>query len=252
MKLSIITINYNNKEGLKKTIASVRQQSIKNYEYIIIDGGSTDGSADVVKENAASLDYWVSEKDAGIFNAMNKGLAVAKGEYCLFLNSGDYLADETILKQVEPLLVEDIVYGDLYFEYADGKVVRAHYEDDMSLFKLSFTSLPHQGTFIKRSLLNKLGGYKEELKIVSDWFFFIQAIIECNPSFKKIDLVISYFDKSGVSSVTDFGYEQTSSIRKFYPFLLKEFEAYYELRNYQLSRVHQLLKKSMKVVKRTS
>ena len=89
MRLSIITINYNNREGLRKTIESVVNQTYRNFEYIIIDGGSTDGSVEVVKEYADRISYWVSEPDNGIYNAMNKGVLAANGKYIQFLNSGD-------------------------------------------------------------------------------------------------------------------------------------------------------------------
>ena len=101
MKLSVITINYNNRDGLRQTIESVVGQTYRDFEYIIIDGGSTDGSVDVIKEYADKIDYWVSEKDKGIYNAMNKGVAVALGEYCLFLNSGDTLCHPDVLAQVQ-------------------------------------------------------------------------------------------------------------------------------------------------------
>ena len=89
MKFSIISINYNHKEGLIRTIKSVLCQNNDNYEYIIIDGGSSDGSVDVIKDNAANIAYWVSEKDNGVYHAMNKGVAKAKGDYLIFMNSGD-------------------------------------------------------------------------------------------------------------------------------------------------------------------
>ena len=104
MKLSIITINYNNKEGLLKTILSVVNQNHHDYEYIIIDGGSNDGSVDIYKDYADKNDYWVSEKDKGIYNAMNKGIDVAKGEYCIFMNSGDTFYDSNTLQLCIPCL----------------------------------------------------------------------------------------------------------------------------------------------------
>ncbi|MBQ3836958.1 MAG: glycosyltransferase, partial [Treponema sp.] len=103
--ISIITINYNNKDGLKKTIDSVAAQTFQGYEHIIVDGGSTDGSAEVIKDAlknkdyAAHVSYWCSEKDGGIYPAMNKGVERAGGEYCLMLNSGDYLAGKSILEK---------------------------------------------------------------------------------------------------------------------------------------------------------
>lgn len=114
MKLSIITINYDNKEGLLKTILSVVNQINHDYEYIIIDGGSNDGSVDIIKDYADKIDYWVSSKDKGIYNAMNKGIDVAKGEYCIFMNSGDTFYDSNTLKLCIPCLDgTDVLAGDV-------------------------------------------------------------------------------------------------------------------------------------------
>ena len=110
MKLSIITINFNDREGLDKTIQSVINQAYKEFEYIVIDGASTDGSVDVIKKYADKLTHWVSEPDSGIYNAMNKGTQMASGEYCLYLNSGDFLAEDDVLERLfENDFNEDIV-----------------------------------------------------------------------------------------------------------------------------------------------
>lgn len=114
MFFSIITINYNDKSGLRRTIESVASQTYVDYEYIIIDGGSTDGSVDVIKEFASDIDCWVSEKDRGIYHAMNKGVLQAHGDYCLFLNSGDAFYDKSVLEHIaEKGLKEDIIVGKL-------------------------------------------------------------------------------------------------------------------------------------------
>ena len=97
MKFSIITVNYNNKEGLRKTIESVIHQTFRDFEFIVIDGGSTDGSDDVLKEYDAQIDYWVSEPDGGIYQGMNKGIKKATGEYLNFMNSGDCFYASNIL-----------------------------------------------------------------------------------------------------------------------------------------------------------
>ncbi|MFT4805390.1 MAG: glycosyltransferase involved in cell wall biosynthesis, partial [Psychroserpens sp.] len=104
MKLSIITINFNNAVGLKKTIESVVNQTSNDFEYIVIDGGSNDGSVDVIKEYEAKVSYWVSEVDKGIYHAMNKGILLAKGDYLEFLNSGDILVNETVIQKIIPEL----------------------------------------------------------------------------------------------------------------------------------------------------
>ena len=116
-KLSIITINYNNKSGLEQTIKSVvNQNAEKHTEHIIIDGGSNDGSLDVIDENKEHFSYWCSEKDNGIYHAMNKGIAHATGEYLLFLNSGDFLEPEVIATVLNELTGTDIIYGDIIFQ----------------------------------------------------------------------------------------------------------------------------------------
>ena len=111
MRYSIITINYNNRDGLRKTIESVVNQSCRDIEYIVIDGGSTDGSVEVIEEYAGKIDYWVSERDKGIYNAMNKGLAQAHGEYLNFMNSGDCFHDNDVLINLPQDADEDIIFG---------------------------------------------------------------------------------------------------------------------------------------------
>ncbi|MDT3404779.1 glycosyltransferase family 2 protein [Mucilaginibacter terrae] len=250
MKLSVITINYNNAAGLQKTMQSVITQTYTDFEYIVIDGGSTDGGVDVIKANEQGVNYWVSEKDRGIWNAMNKGIAVAKGEYCLFMNSGDYLATPAVLEEaVKYLNGKEIIYGDVYFIYEDGTVKIPTHEADIDLFKLTYTNLPHQATFIKTSLLNAIGGYREEYKVASDWFFLLQALVDHKAEFEKIPLIISYFDKTGVSSSIASGHENLDAVKKHYPYLLSQFERNAELRYYQLSKPHQMLKKVLRTIK---
>ena len=153
MKLSIITINYNNREGLRKTIESVVNQTCQDFEYIVIDGGSTDGSAEVIKEYSDKIDYWVSEKDNGIYDAMNKGIDKAKGEYCQFLNSGDDLYDNYVIEQIYPNLNEsEIVVGKIFLSN-----IASPSEDipSVSMLRLFSKSLPHSSAFISTPLLKK-------------------------------------------------------------------------------------------------
>ena len=120
-KLSIITVNYNNKSGLEQTIKSVvNQNAEKHIEHIIIDGDSNDGSPDVIDENKEHFSYWCSEKDNGIYHAMNKGVAHASGEYLLFLNSGDFLEPGAIVTALDELTGTNIIYGDIIFQTTDG------------------------------------------------------------------------------------------------------------------------------------
>ena len=122
MKLSVITICYNDRNGLLKTLESVKSQSSHDFQYIVIDGASKDGSADLLTEYASVIDYSVSESDKGIYNAMNKGIREAKGEYCLFMNAGDtFYANDTVEKALPLLDGTDFLCGDTYCVFPDGK-----------------------------------------------------------------------------------------------------------------------------------
>ena len=200
MKFSIITINYNNIYGLRKTIESVIRQTYNDYEYIIIDGGSTDGSVDTINEYTEKLSYWVSEEDRGIYHAMNKGVAQAHGDYCIFLNSGDCFYDQDVLCRVDATgSIEDIVIGKLISEKDNQFLFNPPLSGKISLYYLYSATVPHQSSFIKTELL-RLYPYDESLKIVSDWKFYVQAIILHNCSVKYIDASVAKFDLSGIST----------------------------------------------------
>ena len=196
MKISVITINYNNHDGLKKTIQSVVSQSYNDIEYIIIDGGSTDGSVDLIKEYNDKIDYWISETDNGCYHAMNKGVKVASGEYVIFMNSGDYFyADDIIEYFVNSNPSEDVLCGNTYLS-----IGCVNNSPEVLTFGYFYErSLPHQGAFIKTSL-QKQYPYNEKLKIVSDWEFFLKTLIINNLSYRKLDKIIAHFDFNGISS----------------------------------------------------
>ena len=201
MKLSIITVNYNNIEGLKKTLESVLTQNWKNFEFIVIDGGSSDGSKEIIELNNEKLDFWVSEPDKGIYNAMNKGIKASKGSYLLFLNSGDELRESTVLEAVESELNggKDVYYGNLVF-ITDTVEQLEIYPDQLTFSFFYESSLPHPAAFIKRDLFDKVFYYNEDYKIVSDWEFFMVAICKEKASYKHIEKTISNFYADGISN----------------------------------------------------
>ena len=205
MKISVVTINYNNKTGLSKTLNSIINQSYKTFEFIVIDGGSEDGTKELLLQNNNAITYWVSEPDHGIYHAMNKGIMKAKGDYCIFMNSGDSFYDLNVLENVVPFLDgTDVRYGNT--ECTDGKRMNSVYEPPyFSLFYVS--SFSHQSTCIGTELLKKYL-YDESLKIVADWKFFLQTLILNNGSFKAIDLKISLYDANGISSTNKILYEK--------------------------------------------
>lgn len=194
---SIITINYNNREGLRKTIESVVNQTYQDFEYIIIDGGSTDGSVEVIKEYADRIDYWVSEKDKGIYDAMNKGIDRANGAYCQFLNSGDSYHSHDVAEQIVPHLDgTDIVVGQLFLS---NTLSTSEIIPSVSMLRLYERSLPHPSAYISTQLLKK-HHYDTDLRIVSDWKFYIQSLVFDNASYKFIEMTVSDFDTNGISS----------------------------------------------------
>lgn len=199
MKLSIITVNLNNRDGLKKTIDSVVSQTFRDFEWIVIDGGSTDGSKELIEQYAEHFSYWVSEPDKGIYNAMNKGIRVAKGDYLQFLNSGDWLYDETALDRCFSHGFDaDIAYGDIVFYEGENKR-EYHYPKQLTFRFLCQLSLGHPASFIKRDIL-QASLYDENLRIVSDWkFFLIQALR--NKRFEYLGEMVCNFVEDGISSV---------------------------------------------------
>lgn len=188
MKLSIITINLNNREGLQRTIDSVVCQTFRDFEWIVIDGGSTDGSRELIEQYADHFAYWVSEPDKGIYNAMNKGIKVAKGEYLLFLNSGDCLYQQNVLQQVfTHSFSEDIVYCD--DGGTDGVVKKGGSPDKITLEFLYTYTICHQTIFHKSSLFRD-NLYDENYKIVADWKFLYEQLIKRDVSYRKLNILL--------------------------------------------------------------
>lgn len=197
--ISIITINYNNLSGLRKTMKSVLEQTHRNIEYIVIDGGSTDGSKDYIKEYGDSLEYWVSEPDNGIYHAMNKGIDRATGNYLLFLNSGDYLADKEVVADFVALKPErKIVYGHAYFEGPEGRRLKKM-PSELSIGVILTHTLNHQSIF-HHSDLFKSKRFSYDYKIISDWVFYNNALIDSGFDYLFLDRVISVFDTNGIST----------------------------------------------------
>ncbi len=198
MKYSIITINFNNKDGLEETIQSVLGQTSHDYQFIIIDGGSTDGSVDVIKQNANHIDYWVSEPDGGRYPAMNKGVKQAVGEYLNFMNSGDTFHSSTVLEDITKMnYTEDIITGGFYDQEKSVKhIIKPQEVTLLTMLKNTFN---HQATFIKRQLFDKRL-YDENYVIQSDAKFNYQSIIYDNCSVRIIDYIVANYDFNGISS----------------------------------------------------
>ena len=215
--LTIITINYNNASGLKKTLESVSNQTSKSLEYIVVDGNSIDGSVELVKEfdNNSTVDnfLWISEPDSGIYNAMNKGIGLAKGEYIQFLNSGDILASNDVTEKMLQVIENKeqraknkegvlILYGNMLKSLPKGIYRDRGFAGRIPTMLDFYTgTLNHSSAYIKLSLFDTYGLYDESLKIVSDWKWYLQVIALHGviPIYKDIDVTV--FDMSGISIV---------------------------------------------------
>lgn len=228
IKISIITINLNNVEGLERTLNSVINQTVKKFEYIVIDGGSSDKSLLMLEQCKNQIDKLIIEPDNGIYHAMNKGIKLSTGEYIIFLNSGDVFVNNSVIESVLSLLQDsEIIFGDLIWR--DGLITNYPHILDFSF--LRNRSLPHQATFIKLDLFYKHGYYDEDNRITSDWKFFLLCICKYNVSYKKIPFVISKMESGGIS---DSKLSNTGKriINEKCDFLNSEFKSF--LRDYEL------------------
>lgn len=198
MRISIITVNYNNREGLLKTVLSVVGQTQAPYEFIVIDGGSDDGSKDVIEEYRNHFSYWVSEPDGGIYNAMNKGIDKATGDWCIFLNSGDSFCNDYVLEQLEAAGAEaDIICGNVNILSDPPRLKKA--PDSISMDYLYDSSICHQSALIRTTILKKYH-YDEKYRIVADRKLFVQALVLDNATYMPIDIDIADYDVTGISS----------------------------------------------------
>jgi glycosyltransferase involved in cell wall biosynthesis len=229
-KLSIITVNYNNGPGLLKTIESVRSQSFHDFEYIIIDGGSTDNSVSVIRDNLDIIHHWVSEKDKGVYNAMNKGIKIATGEYCYFLNSGDYLWKGDVLERIFlNNSDEGIIYGNMIH---GGKDIEEKSVEQLSFYDFYTGSIYHQAAFIKRALFDKVGMYDEQYRVVSDWEFFLKAIFLHQCTTKHVNVAVALYETGGLSFRDLDGNlrDRKAILEKYFPRFTRDYQEYQKLR----------------------
>lgn len=207
MKLSIITITRNNVTGLEKTLQSVATQAFKEFEYIIIDGASTDGSVEVIKKYESKFTHlkWVSEPDSGIYNAMNKGIRLATGDYIQILNSADCLAAPDVTERMLAALGKvgnpSILYGNMVKCFPNGRQMtdKCFAGQEITMLGMFTGTLNHDPAYIRRDLFEKYGYYDESLKIVSDWKWYLQAIILRGEKPQYVDIDVTLFDMTGIS-----------------------------------------------------
>jgi glycosyltransferase involved in cell wall biosynthesis len=210
VKLSIVTINYNNSAGLKKTMQSVFSQTFSSFEYIVIDGGSADASTAIINEYADKIAYCVSEKDDGIYAAMNKGIDKATGEYVMFLNSGDCLVHANVLLDFANNVKEvnaDIFYGNIQLQHAGNKVTPHNYPSLLTIDFWEHYTINHQAACIKTDLFKQLGYYDTSYTLAADYAFFIKCFFY-GKKFHHINTALVCFNLDGASSTEKISYRQ--------------------------------------------
>jgi glycosyltransferase involved in cell wall biosynthesis len=201
--LSIITINYNDCVGLKKTVASVKSQSNQSFEYIIIDGGSTDGSAEYLREHENSFAYACSEKDKGIYDAQNKGIAKSTGKYLLFLNADDTFHSNQVVEQFLKQTTNSdkgIIYGNSLITSPIGeeKLLTPPTKLDLNFWYRN--TLNHQAVFMQKTLFDKYGLYDLNFRICADFEFFLKVFVKENAAFEYLPLTVCNYFEDGFSA----------------------------------------------------
>lgn len=206
---TIVTVCYNSVETIEQTFKSLLQQAYDNYDYIVIDGGSTDGTLNIIKQYEDKFEgkmQWISEADNGIYDAMNKGINMSRGNVIGFLNSDDYYEKDTLYNVSEFLKVNkyaDFIYGrtNLVYNFNSSMVIKL----DNPVNKITHQTLNkgmgfiHQSSFVRRNVFEKIGNFNTNFKIGADWDFVIRCFNN-NIKFQKIDAVLSNFSKNGISS----------------------------------------------------
>lgn len=241
-KLTIITINFNNKEGLKRTIDSIVNQTFTDYEWIVVDGGSTDGSKDLLEQYKDRFAWWCSEPDKGVYNAMNKGITHATGEYINFMNSGDSFASSTILTEIFlNTHTAEILYGKMARESVDGKINNlAMMKPNIHWWDFYDCTFNHQATFIRTDIFAKYGVYDETYRILADWRHFAELVCIKKVTCEYIPQIVAVYEGGGLSDVKNSLPEILRIREELYPMVsqedITEMKYYEKCNRYWLSR----------------
>ncbi len=204
--VSIVTVNLNHWDGLARTLESIGRQTFTDREVVVVDGGSTDGSVDLLRTNRGGVvTDFVSEKDSGIYDAMNKGIRRAKGTYVLFLNGGDAFAADDALEKVIGAAppVEDVVYADVLIQAVDGATRRWSTPEVLDWDYFMVTTLPHQATLIRRDLFERVGLHDTSFRICADFEFLLRAIVVRGASTRHVGVPLAVQLDGGISSAPE-------------------------------------------------
>lgn len=200
-RFSIITICRNEAAQILVTCESILSQSCRDYEWIVIDGASDDGTLDILGEHRASMAVLVSEPDRGIYDAMNKGIAHARGDYLVFMNGGDRFASDQVLDWVSQAPEADLICGDIFIDRIGGNIARA--PDELSEAYLMHRTIHHQASFHRRQLFETFGPYDTRYRIRGDYEFFVRVCASGKVSYHHLPRPLAVFSKTGVSSLPE-------------------------------------------------
>lgn len=247
MKLTIITINRNNAEGLEKTLKSVASQTYKDFEYVVVDGASTDGSVEVIKQYESKFANlkWLSEPDSGIYSAMNKGLRMATGDYVQILNSADCLAAPSVTLRMLTALEQgdfpSVLYGNMIKCFPNGQklIDKCFAGGEITMLGMYTGTLNHDPAYIRRDLFEKYGYYDENLKIVSDWKWYLQAIVLGGEKPLYTDIDVTLFDMTGISE-TNKALNQAERIQVLEQLFPRAVLSDYERFSFSISQIKRL------------
>jgi glycosyltransferase involved in cell wall biosynthesis len=194
---SIITVCLNEAGSIRATCDSICAQSFRDFEWIVIDGGSTDGTLKILEDYEETINFLMSESDHGIYDAMNKGLRRAEGEYVIFMNAGDCFAGLDVLARVSAFFGSDMLVGNLFLN-ENGQVYKS--PDHISKNYLLQNMLPHQSAFFKRSLFDKFGHFDTSYHIAGDYEMFARLLQSNEISYRHIPETIAVFEAGGISA----------------------------------------------------
>jgi glycosyltransferase involved in cell wall biosynthesis len=209
--ITVVTVVFNGEQFLEETILSVIDQAYDNVEYILIDGGSTDGTLDIIRKYEYAIDYWVSEADQGIYDAMNKGITLSSGDWINFMNAGDQFISSDVLQEINFKVrpKESVLVGDV--EYDSGKIFTSL---QFSLYLKN--SIHHQAAFYPLILFKKLGLYNTDYKILADYDFNLKSMVS-NVQFENLNKTIALCSDFGISDTPKLSnYQEEIRVRKHY------------------------------------
>jgi glycosyltransferase involved in cell wall biosynthesis len=239
-KFSIITVCKNTEQTIERTIRSVLEQNFKDYEYIIVDGASADKTLEITKKYKRQINKMISEPDAGIYDAMNKGIKAAAGEYLLFLNAGDFLLHENVLTVANAGIMQnpvDIFYGNILVLDEHKGSAWIHQIGQVNKKKMFTNTIPHPSAFMARECFTKVGFYDTRWRICADYAWFLKAILKTKCAHQYFDFAVSVFRLGGISSNPEYTSAQLSEREliqaQYYNFIERRFY----VKNYIMKKV---------------